>query len=623
MPSSRRRPGSPLDSFGRPPSSRRPGSSRGVTRRERHDLISDPPEHQSSDSLDSIGLESSGRLAARRTSRRGSERTSGGTARSKRQRAEWARAKVRKLTPLLALIGLVFAGVLAALVPGVVRKKRIGRLYSSDPLVRETAAIQLGVKSSGLNSLTAAMETAPFDGAGGAAALAMSMMGEAGSARLQKLAESSAPAARQAAAFGLGLTRRPGAVEPLAKLLADDEAPVRVEAAKALGMIRAPGAVKALVAAAECPIDARDAVLLGVLTAACPEAQAELVQGLSASTPAMRQAAGQALISLGLVPSDSEIKALVESKDSAVRAGGLEFLGLTGGPLFEPSVTEALGDKSAAVRKSAVRSIALRAWDQGAGKLEAMLAGDEPADVKLAAAEALGRIARLESAQPLAKAVVSADLGAEVRAAAAAALAAIGARFPGYILKQKLEANKITGDLLTHLELAAARPDPRWAALETLVGGCEAFDERLAPAAFAAMNALARCKLAPKAEVWQRWMARKIEEGKTLGRIAYTYAQGAALYEEGKTAGDREKKNRAVAMIEETQEAARELRDRAEPEDKDFFRQLYGLLCGRTNAKPKPEPQAPPAEAPAPAPAAEPPAEPAPAAAPAPAPAGP
>ncbi len=589
MPSSRRRPhrgGPEEDPQPRRSSSRRRGSERrGISSQERHDLFSEPPEHESGDDLDSIGLHDGGRrpssrrAVSERGSRRGSQRESSSSgARSKREKQNWARRKVRKLLPLGVLLGIILLGGIAFMIPGWISGSRLDKLESSVPFTREQAAHDLGRSGSALDELQAKVENGKFDGSAGAAALALSRCGEAGIKRLEAAAASKGPEARAAAAFGLGLTGHPSAVPTLAKLLAgDDESSVRIEAARALGQIKSPDSVAALVAQAEAQSEVRGPVLAAVLGAACKEAKDQLAAGLGAPTGEMREACSLALLTLdpGYWPDDAELRKLFESKKAAVRTGAVQFLELKGGGLFDEMIPKALADEAETVRAAAAAAAGACGWKQAAGALEKMLLDEaEKLAVKLAAAAALGKIHRLESAEPLARCLVDAKQHESVRLAAAEALIAVARRH-----KFKRETGKFDGEA-SHLAAAIAKPDIRWEALKVLTAGCDSFGAKAGPKAFEAMKRLAGRKLAAKPEIWKAWMTRKQEDAEVLGHISH-------LVEKAYKLGTKHPKS--WPTMKEALDLSKELYKKAEPQDQDYFKGLFEDLCAKTRLDPKEE----------------------------------
>ncbi len=588
MPSSRRRPFRSQEE--QPPprrgtSRRRKSERRGVSSRERNELFSDPPEHQSSDELDSIGLreggrrKSSRRAVSERGSRRGSRRDSSAPGRSKRERREWARQKVRKLVPAGILLGIVVLAGVACMIPGWVRGSFLNKLGSARPFVRESAAENL--VGSALDSLAAKVRSGKFEGAGGAAAMALAKSGPAGVERLASAATEPQAEARMCAAYGLGLSGDPAAVPVLAKMLAaDTEKPVRIESARALGMIRAPAAVAALVEQAEAESEIRAAVQAAVLTAACPEARDQLIAGLGAPTEEMRSACAMSLIATGrdVTVTTEEIKKLHASATPAVRAGAVGLLALMKSGPFEEIVPKALADSDQLVRAAAADAAGLRRWAGAAETLEKMIvSAEEKPSVRISAARALGRIGRLGSVVPLAQCAADVNGIESVRIAAAEALAAVAARHKFEKLTAKGEYN----DYATHIKLAARATDVRWEALKVLVAGCESFKgEALTAKGFEAMRALAGRKLAPKAEVWKTWMENKLDEARTLGEIAHLVEQA---YKMGKN------NPKSYTLVEQAMRKAKGLRKRAEQDDVSFYGTLFANLCEMLGLDPKKE----------------------------------
>jgi DNA-binding ferritin-like protein (Dps family) len=153
-----------------------------------------------------------------------------------------------------------------------------------------------------------------------------------------------------------------------------------------------------------------------------------------------------------------------------------------------------------------------------------------------------------------------------------------------------MHAKGEVNDYLTHLKLAAKNPDVRWAALEILAGGCDSFAGNLADPAFDAMGALAqRSTRAKKADVWKAWMAKKLDEAKVLGQASYLFDQGYAIGQKGQKFW-----NQAIEVIRPAYKMALELRDKCEPDDKDFYDVLIRDMKQTYNEDaPKPKSKAP------------------------------
>jgi HEAT repeat protein len=559
---------------------------------ERHALFSEPPEHQPGDELDSIGLQQeprrkdsrrvADRLGVRSTSRkselpaaagRHSSRRDepGGGARSQRERRKLAARKLKKLLPAAVLAGLVLLAVIGLMIPGWITGVLAARMDSASAPERAAAAHALATSGRGLDQMLGRLQTGKPDGSAGAAAVALAKSGAGGLDRLRKAVESARPETRAAAAWGLGLTRNPEAVEPLARLLAGDtEKTVKIQAARALGMIQAPGAVAALVGQAEAEMDVRVAAVDAVLTAACTAARDQLVAGLGASDGDMRSACARALMATEQeeLISEADIRKLFASERAEVRAGVLRLLQYRQGGLFAELVPAALADRSELVQEVAADAAALRGQASALEPVE-KLAADPAAKPKAAAAaaRALAVMGRRSSALILAKAITDGNRMAEVRLAAAESLAALGKRL-GFV---RLTAPGEFNDEGTHLKLSMRDPDPRWEALGLLCDACDSLGEtRLTEAAFEAMRQLSGRKLAPKAELWKPWMEKKRTEAVELGRASFCMEKAAEL---GKNARTEAAKH---------QDEAREIIDRllagADEDDREFFASLRKTL---------------------------------------------
>jgi HEAT repeat protein len=613
VPSSRRRPyrKQPEDEAqSRRPSSRRRGTERrGVSSRERHELFSDPPEHADAEELDNIGIEGSrgrrktsrrassertGRRVSERGSRRGSQRDDGaGPGRSKREKRDWARRKVRKLVPVGVLAGLVVLGLIATQIPGWIRGAHLDKLSSSNPYIRESAVVNLSEDDAALDGLLAAVQNRKFDEAGGAAATALGLHHNRDGAlqRLKTAAASEKPDARASAAYGLGLTRNPEAVEALAKMLAGDEQKaVRVQAAHALGMIKSPKSVEALISQAQSESDVRDASLRALLTAACPEALDQLIKGLGSPTPEMRDACRGALLATGAHVSAADLKKLLAADSAAVRAGAVGFLALgTDNKLFEEMVPKALGDTSEPVRVAAAEAVGLRRWKKGREPLEKiLLAETEAPEVKIAAARALGRIHQLESVGPLSKVLANPQQMEAVRLAAAGALKQVANKRHNPFRRPVGSFEE--GERASHLGVAMKKPDPRWEALQALVAGCGSFKgEKLEQEGFDAMRALCGRKLARKPDVWQAWMANKTEDAKVLGHISSLVEEAYEI----KKSKDTASQNKAYDKVTQAMKLSKALLKKSDDDDRGYFRGLFDDLCRKIGLDPKKEVEKP------------------------------
>jgi HEAT repeat protein len=512
-----------------------------------------------------------------RYTRRGSEREAPASSkRSKRERQEWARQKIRKMIPIAVLLGVAAVGGVGLMVPGWIRKARLNELHNGDAFARERAAVNLAAGGA-LGDLLAKVKAGKFEEAGGAAAMALARSGPPGVEQLAVAAGAEALEARLSAAYGLGLSRSPAAVEPLAKLLVNDkEKAVRLEAARALGMIRAPAAVKALVAQAQAESEVRAVVCESLLSAATGGARGELVAGLGASTEEMRRACALALMAVEASLTAEDVKRLAGSEIASARAGAVGLLSMMPDGPFDEIIPKALEDESELVRSAAADAVGMRRWEKAAPLLEKLvLAEEEKAQVKASACRALGRLGKLSSAMPLAKCLADAYQMEAARVAAAQALVAVGRRHKFERLTAKGEFN----DHPTHLKLALKSPDVRWEVLKVLAEGCASFKgEKMTEAGFQAMGAMAGRKLAPKADVWQAWMTKKLEEGKALGEIYYLVD---AAYKLGKN------NDQARPLVEKALDLARGLRLKSEPDDEAFFGGLFADICAMLGLDPK------------------------------------
>lgn len=599
MPSSRRRPfrKSPEgEDPPRRPSSRRSGSERrGVSSRERSELFSDPPEHADGEELDSIGLSEgrrrrgSSRRRSERTGRRGSEREAGaGVARSKREKQNWARRKVKKLVPLGILLGVIILVLVCLQIPGWIRSGFMNELASADIYTRENAALNLS-EPAAAPGLQARLENDKFEEAGGAAAVALAGIdprrSDAGLDALAAACASNKVETRLAAAHGLGLYGQPAAVEALAKLLkGDEDKVVRVQAARSLGMIRSPKSVEALISQADAQKEVRDAAVVALLTAACPEARDQLVQGLGSGSRQMREACRRALIATeqDKQVSEADVRKLLTSAKPEVRAGAIGFMALSGkGDAFAQAVKTALDDKSETVRTAAVEAAGLRRFKPALGKLERMVVEEKDSGVRAAVARALGLLQKLSSVVPLAKVLADGSAPETVRLAAADALVAVCNPKANPFRRPVGQFEE--GERAAHLSVAIKEPDLRWKAVEVLVAGCPGFkSDELKTRGYAAMKAVCGRKLGPKPEIWQAWYQKKMADARVLGRIS-------ALVEEAYQLKKQKQETPAYNKMEAAMRLSKALLKKADPADLKYFQGLFGDLCGKIGKKPKDE----------------------------------
>ncbi len=601
MPSSRRRP------YRKPPegedqprrtSSRRSGSERrGVSSRERQELFSDPPEHAEGEQLDNIGLPeerrrptSSRRRGSERTNRRASERESASSSagRSKREKQDWAKRKVKKLLPLGILLGVIILVLIGLQIPGWIRGSFMSELSSSNAQTRESAALNLADPAAA-GGLQAKLESTKFEEAGGAAAVALAKIdaqrSDAGLEALVAATGSEKIETRLAAAYGLGLYGLPAAVEPLAKLVKTDEKKlVRVQAARSLGMIRSPESISALISQSESQKEVRDAAVTALLTAACPEARDQLVQGLGSASSQMREACRRALIATDQDQqvSQADIKKLLESETPEVRAGAVSFLALSGkSDVFTAAVTKALEDKSEIVRASAANAAGLRRFKPALGTLEKMVKEEENAEVRTAAARALGQFRKISSVAPLAECLADGSAPEVVRLAAADALAAVCNPKANPFRRQVGGFEE--GERASHLSVAIKSPDTRWKALEVLVAGCPGFKSKeLKSKGYAAMKALCGRRLGEKPEIWKTWLDKKQTDAATLGHIS-------ALVEEAYKLKKQRQETAAFDKMAAAMRLSKALLKKADDDDRDYFQGLFGDLCSKIGKDPKKE----------------------------------
>jgi HEAT repeat protein len=207
---------------------------------------------------------------------------------------------------------------------------------------------------------------------------------------LARLASSTDPILRTAAARGFGATRQAAAVPPLAALSRDADPAVRIAAYEALGPLGSPGLaalVAALPARSGDPEDL-EAILdaLGATgdPAAVPSIAGQL-GGAHAST------AATALGRLGAPGAVAPLVALLESGARGGRVEAVEALGLLGSTEAGEVLTRELLSDRPSIRAAAARALGKIRHESASARLEA-LRSDYYVDVRRAAREALARL---------------------------------------------------------------------------------------------------------------------------------------------------------------------------------------------------------------------------------------
>jgi len=221
---------------------------------------------------------------------------------------------------------------------------------------------------------------------------------------------------RKRAALSLGVAGKVSAVASLQPLLDDPEWPVRQAAIEALGAVGDASAVPLLIAAVKQADQQRDEGAASALRAAAVEAfgrigasaVAPLVEALRDKHAKLRESA---IAALGAVGGDQALAALAETlKDdrSSVRQAGAAAVARAGGAKAVPALKDALGHKDPTTRKCA--AAALGAIDSGESVAALRQAlGDREKPVREAAVDALGSLGSAAAIAALVAELPSAD----------------------------------------------------------------------------------------------------------------------------------------------------------------------------------------------------------------------
>lgn len=175
------------------------------------------------------------------------------------------------------------------------------------------------------------------------------------------------PRLRLAAAEMLAAEPTPRAVGPLSRALSDVEPQVRAAAAAALGASGAPEAVIGLLGRLDdSAVEVKESVIRALARLGDSRAVVPLVSKIEDSRPVIRRAVARALGDLGDRRAVSALVLALRDSDSSVRGRAIEALGEIGDASVVPSIS-------------------------------AVLSEDSASDVRLAAIDALGRLATPEA----------------------------------------------------------------------------------------------------------------------------------------------------------------------------------------------------------------------------------
>lgn len=245
---------------------------------------------------------------------------------------------------------------------------------------------------------------------------------------MQRLASSVASATREAATLVLGLVRSREAVDPLLRLVEDDEVGVRANAVWALGRIgdsRVSPALRRTLGDGDELVRGAAAGALGTLEDT--ESVDELLRVLR--TDRAKRVRRTAAWALGTIEARNAGAGLAEALRAEREEDVREMIAWALGTLEErsavPSLTEALRrDDSHDVRETAAWALGAIEDQGSAAALGEAVGGDARAEVRGMAAWALGQMSLREAPAGLIRGVRDAD--AEVRTRAAWSISQIG-----------------------------------------------------------------------------------------------------------------------------------------------------------------------------------------------------
>jgi HEAT repeat protein len=233
---------------------------------------------------------------------------------------------------------------------------------------------------------------------------------------------------RRRAARSLGVGGKTSAIGALQPLLDDPEWEVRQAAVESLGLVADPAAVPHLVAAVKSADGIADQAGAAAVRAAAVEAFGRigapglptLVEALRDRHAKLRETAIGALGAIGGPESVSALTAMVDDDRSSVRQAAASALARAAGPAAVPALTRVLGHKDPATRRTAAEALATLRDAAAVDAVRGALA-DGDRQVRDAAVRALASMATPEAVSALVEGLHAGDR--EMKAAIAAGLA--------------------------------------------------------------------------------------------------------------------------------------------------------------------------------------------------------
>ncbi len=232
---------------------------------------------------------------------------------------------------------------------------------------------------------------------------------------------------RRRAARSLGVGGKTSAIASLQPLLEDPDWAVRQAAVEALGIVAHPSAIPPLVAAVRAADRIADQAGAAAVRAAAVEAFGRigpaglpaLLEALRDRHAKLRETAIAALGAIGGPESASALGAMVDDDRSGVRQVAASALARAAGPAAVPALRRALGHKDPTTRRAAADALAT-VRDAAAVDAVRGAVADGDRQVRDAAVRALASIATPEAVTALVEALHAGDR--ETKAAVAASL---------------------------------------------------------------------------------------------------------------------------------------------------------------------------------------------------------
>lgn len=441
---------------------------------------------------------------------------------------------LRAVEPLISALGDPTGGVRAgaAFALGKLQDRRatkalIGLLQDKDDLVQFMLATALGELKdpSAIPPLIEIMKH-PSPGGTRLAGLMLSEIGSPAIAALIELLKDPDPAIRVQAVQALGGIKDPRNVDALIAALRDKSASVRAAAVPSLSASEDPRVVDLMLAAfRDTDANVRRAALAGLEHSNDPRVVEVFKAGLKDPADQVRM---YAAIDLGYAKSDWAVTLLIEglkTGDAVVRQWSADALGGTGNPRAVEPLIGALQDKSGVVRFAVCQALGKLKDPRAVAPLTAILLASR---FNGDATDALGNIGDARAVQPLIQAMVNPEN--QSKEAYARALGKLGAPAAEPLLTLLKRKDSYTeGPAIGRAALSALAQTGDRRAVPFLIKALEDRDIAVAGEAWSALGQLKDPRaIAPLIE------SLKLEPGESQGGVfrSYSIAQfGSAAVE--------------------------------------------------------------------------------------------